>query len=122
MKGKGIIFRPGDLSDEVHEFAAAPTLDWLKAAVGDGFIEVVPGFTTLTVAGVPLRQVACVAFCNEHGKLNGLPFNRVATELWETALADQGSRLRDAATGRWLDYLVGPIVVLYGDADFMAAL
>lgn len=52
---------------EVYESETAPTYDTLSNAVG-GWIE-----------GVPLEGVW--AYCNEEGKLNGLPTNKIATAI-----------------------------------------
>ena len=51
----------------------------------------------------------CVAFCNEEGKLHGLPINPVAHALWEKAT---GRLIRD-------DYLVGSIAVVAGPHSFL---
>ena len=53
----------------------------------------------------------CVAFCDEDGKSKGLPPNTRVNEFWSMALPEID-----------LDYLVGPIVILTGDADFMKAI
>lgn len=55
------------------EVALAPSgkqLQQLQDAVG-GWVEAVDLSPTLTM------------WCNEEGKLNGLPFNSLATDLWE---------------------------------------
>jgi hypothetical protein len=113
MKGFGLIFCPdaGSGPGELHTFDAPVDLEFLQNAVG-GYIELVPGFDRI-------GGRACVAFCNEHGKLHlELPFNRRATQLWEEAL---GRSLR-SPRGVWRDFLVGPVLVLYGDDEFMAEL
>lgn len=63
-----------------------------------------PLFTHVEVNGERLR---CVAFCNEEGKLHGLPLNSVATRMWQTQV------------GRPLDdVLVGDILLVIGDRHF----
>lgn len=114
MKGTGLVYKPGVAEPSVVEFAAPPTLEFLQGAVG-GYIEQVPQFDNIRLGE---RIERCVAFCNETGKLDGLPFNAAATEAWEQALP---TGLRDKA-GQWLDFLVGPIIVVAGDAEFMAEL
>ncbi|WP_439924714.1 hypothetical protein [Nitrobacter sp. JJSN] len=57
-----------------------------------------------------------VAFCDEEGKLKSLPYNQDATEQWEYSLMHQGRALAG------LDFLVGPVIVVWGDKDFMGAL
>lgn len=127
MNGRALLFLPdepyGKLLEVLNE---PPTLQLMRDAVG-GDLELVPGFDAI---GADHRR--CVAFCNEHGKLDyrhqpdappyQLPFNLVATLLWERALQARGTgQLRDAH-GDWVDWLVGPVLVLYGDDEFMAEL
>lgn len=114
MKGAALIYRPGQAQPERTEFNGAIPIEFLQGAVG-GYIEVVPGFFQIRVGD---HIEACVAFCNEEGKLDGLPFNATATIEWEHALP---TGLRNPQ-GEWLDWLVGAIVVVFGDADFMADL
>lgn len=91
-----------------------PTLDALQKAVG-GKIETVPYFDHIKIDG---QKRECVAFCNEEGKLDQLPINKQATLIWEQVVSNVGMKLRDRH-GNFLDVLVGPIVVLYGDDEFM---
>jgi hypothetical protein len=111
-----ITIRPGNDTPSVMQFSRAPTLGEIQNAVG-GDIEVVPGFKTIVYCGVVMD---CVAFCIEHGKLSGLPINLRATVEWEIALHRIGTGLlkNDAVT----DWLVGPVVVLFGDKEFMREL
>ena len=67
-----------------------------------GFIELIPWFTSYQ--GRP-----CVAFCNEEGKLEGLPFNRAANLLWAEALGYPPTN----------DVLVGPIAIVAGPQSFL---
>lgn len=115
MKGFALIFRPGETTGELHKFTEPPTLQFMRDAV-EGDLELVPGFDSI-------GGRRCVAFCNEHGKLDhvNLPMNETATALWETALNNRRSTLRDAYGGS-IDWLVGPVLVLYGDDEFMAEL
>jgi len=62
--------------------------------------------------------VRCVAFCTKEGKLDNLPFNGNATMLWQMALR----RARPDDPSFFPDYLVGTVVVLFGDDEFMQAL
>lgn len=84
-----------------------PSLEWLQNAVG-GFIEQVPYFTSMK------NGERAVAFCNEYGKLKRMQINEAATQAWAAAL----ERTTDDA-GPLNDILVGPVVVLTGDSDFM---
>jgi hypothetical protein len=57
-------------------------------------------------------------FCNEHGKIEGLGVNQRATRLWGEAIAaDFGHKGTPQG-----DYLVGPIAIVIGDAEFLAEL
>lgn len=116
MKGFALIFCPGDPTGEVVRFTEPPTLEFMRWAVG-GDLELIPGFDKI-------GGRCCVAFCDEHGKLDHrrLPFNLKATILWEQAVRAGGrGALRDP-NGDWVDWLVGPVLVLYGDDEFMAEL
>ena len=64
----------------------------------------------------------CVALCNEHGKLDHLPMNEIATALWSDALRRKGINLIDERSRKPVDWLVGSIVVLFGDREFMSEL
>jgi hypothetical protein len=111
-----MLFRPDGKPGELHKFTEPPTLQFMRDAIG-GDLELVPGFDTI-------GGRRCAAFCNEHGKLDHLqlPFNLRATLLWEGALrVNHQAVLRDP-TGDWVDWLVGPVLVLYGDDEFMAEL
>lgn len=104
MKGKATIYNV-DRTIFVVELSAPPTLDFLQSTVG-GYIEAVPLFEA-TPQGNP-----CVAFCNEEGKLNGMPLNVEATTEW----------YRLVPKARGIDHLVGPIVVIEGDEELMRSL
>lgn len=82
-------------------------LPHLRRIVG-GHIEGVPMFDSVPVGG---RVRRCVAFCNEEGKLKGLPVNIAATRLWWHAVG------RDPG-----DMLVGNVAVVWGDEEFMGEL
>ena len=102
MKKITIIHIDGHLSisklDEGNEF------DELQKAVG-GYIESIPYFELFN--GIP-----CEAYCNEEGKLDGLPVNHAATSLWE----EQVPGARDLFAGDRLiltgDYLVGDVAIV----------
>src|SRR5262245_57368035 len=110
MVGIGYIIRaavPPGTAPETVRFTDANVLDKLREIVG-GSIEVVPGWNRMFGQD-------CVVFCNEDGKGLGLPFNPGADLLWKQILRRQNL---DAGG----DYLVGNIIVLIGDAEFMSAL
>jgi hypothetical protein len=102
MKGRMFIIKTnGDIS--MQELVEAPTLDVLQKGVG-GYIEKVPMFDTWD-------GKTCVCFCNEEGKLNSLPLNQVATNAWF-----------HQNLGAISDVLVGDVVILTGDTEFMESL
>ena len=82
-------------------------LDALQKAVG-GYIETVPFWSQY-------RDQPCVVFCNEEGKLDGLPYSFAATEAWNADLARQGYRINP-------DHLVGDIAIIFGAPELMAEL
>jgi len=104
-----IIIRADDTVEQQDWPTGSPSLEWLQKAVG-GYIETVPFWNTYDDDGTTR---GCVAYCNEEGKLDGLPANRLANQKWDEALK---RRFPDA--GQRLDYLVGTIVVLVGDRRF----
>lgn len=114
MRGTALLFKPGEPEPEIFRFASPPTLEFLQEAVG-GYIEAVPHFDQIRHGEVIER---CIVYCNENGKLDGLPFNAAATEAWDQAIPPSLS-LR-SPDGGWKDYLVGPVLVLFGDRQFMA--
>lgn len=99
MKGKLITIKASGeiLSTDITK---PPKLEEYQQIVG-GYIEVVPYFDRYEDGG-------CVAFCNEEGKLEGLPLNATATKLWIDLLGyDPG------------DVLTGDIVVITGDQELL---
>jgi len=107
MKGEAHVYRPGDSAPLVVRFDAAPPLEFLQEHI-TGYIEPVPFFTTY-------RGRRCVAFCDEEGKRKGLAFNDMANRLWASCDVPPPFELVG-------DVLVGPVVILFGDSEFMAAL
>lgn len=85
-----------DGSKTVSDSPKSPALDALQKAVG-GYIETVPLFTRYE--GRP-----CAAYCNEDGKVNGLPANKAATALWAAQPQTKGQPLGD--------FLVGDVVIV----------
>jgi hypothetical protein len=115
VKGTALVFKPGVVAPEVTELDKQPTLEWLQSQVG-GYIELVPGFDRVAYRG---EWLPCRVLCNEHGKISDppLPLNYVATVRWNDAL--RGALIED---GKAKDVLVGPILVLIGDEEFMREL
>lgn len=115
MKGTALIYRPAAVEPEIRELSAPPSLELLQGAVG-GYIEAVPHWDRVNFEDAMHR---CVAFCNEDGKGMGLPLNIPATQLWHAALPPPGLIGRD---GQMADVLVGAVIVVFGDAEFMEEL
>ncbi len=102
MKGKLTILKfDGSVVEE--ELTAQPSLKQLQAAIGGGYIEGVPLFASF-------KGEECVTFCDEEGKMNGLPINVAATNLW----AEQVPELDDV--------LVGDVVIVTGDEELLEEL
>src|SRR3954470_16511001 len=103
MKGQIIVIAV-DGTAMIGELDTTPALEQLQAGVG-GNIEIVPYF-------IKYGNAPCVAFCNEEGKLEGLPVNTTAQRLWEDAYGDRITE----------DVLVGPIVIVTGDDELLNSL
>jgi hypothetical protein len=109
MTGEGFIYHPGRGEPERFAFAGKPDLDEMRAKIGGGYIQVVPKWQQLPDG----RK--CVAFCDEDGRMKGLPVNDAATALWHDELK------RGGLSGEF-DVLRGPVLCVSGDAAFMRAL
>jgi hypothetical protein len=112
MRGT-ILQLKADGSRSTLSVVGPPTLDALQAAIGGGYLELVPQFNTLREGEHLIR---CVAFCDEEGKLKNLPFNHQATTLWREA------QQRAGGYGLLSDVLVGSVAIVFGDRDFMGKL
>ncbi len=111
MKGFINTIRAEDGQEIVREINGLPTLDLLRAAIGGGYIEVVPWFTRFQFNG---EIVDCVAFCDKYGKGKMQHFNAAATVLWAQARRCSVLDLKDC--------LVGDIAIMFGDREFMEEL
>lgn len=85
---------------EEKEWDKMIPLEDLRSAVG-GSIETVPYW-------VRHKNKPCVAFCNEEGKLHGLKYNAIADTFWALE-----------RSAHVYDHLVGDIIVICGDREFM---
>jgi|GEM_PF-2584588 len=128
MIGSAMIIHADDRGPEVMPCPKPPTLAFMQKAVG-GYLELVPYFNTMQLDAEGTVAV-CRVFCNEDGKGQGLPVNRVATRMWHDALTrledgdgnqlyPRGLRGPDGAIS---DMLVGSVLILIGDDAFMKAL
>ncbi len=116
MTGEGFIYHPGRGEPEHFTFAGKPELEDMRAKIGGGYIQVVPEWSQLPDG----RK--CVAFCDEDGKMKGLPLNNAATALWRAELLRKhgGERFKTVDPDSTL--LRGPVLCVTGDAAFMRAL
>lgn len=123
MNGFTVLFRGGTAAPIIRPATHDPALTELQEAV-DGWIEIVPFFQSVLIDS---HTIDCVAYCNEEGKLAGLPVNLPATQAWHRAMqrivnADGGRAFPNGlfgADGAPLELLVGPIIVVAGDAAFL---
>jgi hypothetical protein len=122
MRGQGTIVRVSGRQEVTYFDTARTPLEYLQEAVG-GYIELVPNFTTVRLDDDHADPVPCIVFCDEEGKLNRKPINVEATRMWDMALRRLPSH-PNGLTGpdNYLtDYLVGDIVIITGDAKFLAS-
>lgn|SRR5262245_48813296 len=107
MEGMATIIKENGRIDVV-KFKEPVKLGFLQTAVG-GSIETVPYFSSY-------NRMRCVAFCNEEGKLKKMEVNTEANKEWLMA------RARAGMEPDLDDILVGPIVIIQGDDEFMEKL
>ncbi len=117
MLGTMLIIKPEGRNDSDVLLNKVPSLEELQAAVG-GPIQRVPQFNKYQARQADGRYLPkeCMVYCHENGKMLGLEANNKATSLWNECLR-AGFNVHDNA-----DYLVGDIVILYGDVEFMRGL
>ena len=70
----------GDIIKTVQK--KVPTYEQEKAAVG-GYIQTIPYFTKMSYDGIDYNRGT--AFCNEEGRLYGMPLNLIAMECWRVS-------------------------------------
>lgn len=127
MTGYVITVYPGGRVS-AEEYRPASALKQVQHAVG-GYIETVPLMETvefgpvilaLEIRDLPAFEQPCVAFCNEDGKVDGLPVNITATQLWAESLVSAGhARIGPNGKIPMSDVLVGPVAFVVG-ADALA--
>lgn len=82
----------------------------------DGLLAPIPHFDSWIDASGALRP--CVAYADEEAQLKGLDVNHIASAYWTYSILSR--RLTPRTDGTHL--LLGPVVIVFGDADFMEAL
>lgn len=115
MKGTLVVLGTDGSIDRTEVGNPSGLLPTLQKAVG-GYVEVIPYFKTFLDQG---EQKPCIALCNEEGKLNELPYNALATALWHEVLKKDKTIAAMPMVGSQLDSLVGPVVIVMGDDEFM---
>ena len=115
MQGTLHIIPPGsNTPHRIVKLTRAVTLDELQEAVG-GFAERIPNFDSIFQDG---RVQLCIAFCDEDGKQKNRSENQWANTLWMQAIVRRFGQGK-AEPG---DVLVGSVVLLTGDTEFLEAL
>jgi hypothetical protein len=114
VKGTMLIVSPDGVITSVP-LTEMPHHTELHKHVG-GPLETVPYFNWVKWPTISISRHKCVAFCNEDGKRLNLPRNHPAEKMWLDALQRAGMPTEID------DYLVGTVVVLFGDKQFMEAL
>jgi len=103
MQGKMLIYRPDAPLPEQRTLTGPLDADMLRDVIG-GYLERVPLW-------LKLNGAECVALCDEESKIKDKPVNVAATAEWQRAQPFPVD-----------DVLVGTVVVLTGDDDFMQSL
>jgi len=119
MRGTMLIYRPLQPRPTEREIERALTPDDLKAGIAGDDLAEVPGFKSVEQDG---EMIDCIAFCDGEAKEKRLAVNAAATIAWDQALRRHGLPGLARPNGMPADYLAGPVIVLFGDAEFMAAL
>jgi hypothetical protein len=105
MKGTMLVIYPASFATRLVDIDGRPEPDIIKGGLDGGSLEMVPYFDKISLGGTVHR---CVAFCDEDGKNKGLRLNVVATTVWQRGLPSPID-----------DWLAGPVVILFGDDEFM---
>lgn len=109
MKGALLVIPAGGEPYDIRYEGERPGLQKMQELVG-GSIEMIPLLEYVDLADGD-HPFPVEAYCNEEGKNHRLPFNEVATALWARELNRRGMQLTDV--------LVGPVVLVMGDKEFM---
>lgn len=124
MKGYSLIIPAGANPVETDmamrasklEYDRKITYDELREAV-NGDVQLVPEFSCMRVDG---EDVTIVAYCNENARFEGAAQNVGATYIYERALQIERNDPTLTLDPQWR--LVGPIMVVWGDDEFMSEL
>ena len=82
-----------------------------------GKVKVIPSFDTISYDG---KVQLCYAFCDRDGEYRELPPNLLASYLWVQALIRRYGLHYDHAVPE--DVILGSLVILAGDSEFLEAL
>lgn len=113
MKGTLLVSSPNVRVLDELPLDHCPDNHELQRHLGGGWLEQVPGFNTVATRGQLHR---CIAFSDEDGKMKGLPRNHYATVLWKLAWKRTKPDLELPS------FLVGPVLIIYGDDELMSNL
>ena len=114
MRGTLITMKT-DGSSTLTPLDEPPGLELLKDGIGGGYIEHIPGWDQFPIpASEKGGMQPCDAFCDEDGKRKQMPLNEYATALWHEML-----KLGGPLIPGWHDVLVGDVVIVLGDPEFM---
>lgn len=99
MEGHSLLIRPtGGASYDTHD--RPEDGESIAERIGGSF-QLIPGFDTY-------QGRRCLAYCHEEGKLLRLPYNPEAQRLWHAA-----------SPNAMFDVLVGNVLIIWGDEQFM---
>lgn len=110
MRGTMLIYRPRGAGASIIPLSKPLDHEEMGKIVA-GFLELVPGFDIVRYGD---RDQPCVAFCNEDGIRLQLMPNLHASHAWWFAL--QNKKLVGG------ELLMGNVIVLFGDQEFMEEL
>lgn len=116
MKGYSVVINPITGSMPTQEWDAPIRNEVLQSAVG-GHVEHVADFNCMRIKDMDWLEVTDgVAYKHNDADHMGFAVNALATSVWHSSyrILHNGKQLRDL--------LHGPIVFVWGDDEFMAAL
>jgi hypothetical protein len=112
MKGTFTVIK-ADGNSATQPVVVTPKYEMIKDGLNGGWLELVPLFDRY-------KGERCVVFCDEEGRLNGLPRNPIATALWHACIRARGlDPMRVLTPPDAIDGLVGPIVIISCDEELL---
>lgn len=114
MIGSSIILRP-NRPIEFRTYTGPVRDDHFSDTI-DGLLEMVPHFDQWIDAEGKLRE--CVVYADQEAEMKGLEINHYASAIWNYIADLKGIDYRL----RRRRQLAGPVVIVFGDEEFMEAL